>query len=138
LNIYKTTNLYEFARLCQFIDQTLRDVDIKARNVNRNDYEESAEESTSRENTNNQVLSCDQTNALRSRFQTSASFRVSSQASTEEQVNAFHCYRCEKSEHIARNCDDSKKFNSNNFVREMNVQKKNDHEENSEHDSKKE
>jgi hypothetical protein len=38
-NIYKITDLYEFARLCQFIDQTLRDVDNKTRNFNRDDYE---------------------------------------------------------------------------------------------------
>jgi hypothetical protein len=54
-NIYKTIDLYEFARLCQFIDRTLRDVNSKARNINRDEYEES--ESTSRNNLNNQELS---------------------------------------------------------------------------------
>jgi hypothetical protein len=135
-NIYKAIDLYEFVRLCQFIDQTLRDVNNKTRNANRDEYEES--DSTSRNNANNQESLRDQSNALRFKSQRSASFYVFSQASIEEQVNAFHCYRCGKSEHIARNCDNFKKFNSNSFVREMNVQKKNDHEENSEHDSRKE
>jgi hypothetical protein len=40
-NIYKAINLYEFAHLCQFIDQTLRDVNNKIKNVNRDEYKES-------------------------------------------------------------------------------------------------
>jgi hypothetical protein len=135
-DIYKTIDLYEFVRLCQFIDQTLRDVNSKIKNVNRDEYEKS--ESISKDNTNNQESSRDESNASRSRSQTSASSRVINQISNEEQINAFHCYRCEKLEHIASNCDNFKKFNSNSFVQKMNVQKKNDHEENSEHDSKKE
>jgi hypothetical protein len=51
-DIYKTIDLYEFARLCQFIDQTLRDVNIKFRNI-REEYEESI----FRRNFNNQVSS---------------------------------------------------------------------------------
>jgi predicted RNA-binding Zn-ribbon protein involved in translation (DUF1610 family) len=113
-DIYKTIDLYEFARLCQFIDQTLRDVDNKTRNSNRDDYEESI----SRVNINNQESSRDQ-NTSRSRSQTSASSRVINQISIEEQVNAFNCYNCEKFEHLIRNCKASRKFNSNNFVREI-------------------
>jgi hypothetical protein len=125
--------LYEFARLCQFIDQTLRDVDSKAKNINRDEYEES--ESISRNNLNNQESSNqessrDQSNTFKLRFQTSASFRASTQASIEEQVNAFNCYNCEKFEHLARNCKAPKKLNSNNFVREIEKNVSNDDDQN--------
>jgi hypothetical protein len=114
-NIYKTTNLYEFARLCQFIDQTLRDVDTKIRNVSRDDYEESI----SRNNVNYQKSSRDHSNTSKSRSQLSASSRIISQTSVKEQVNAFSCYNCEKSEHLTRNCKTFKKLNSSNFVRKI-------------------
>jgi hypothetical protein len=39
-NIYKTIDLYEFAHLCQFINQTLRDVNTKFKNI-RKKYEKS-------------------------------------------------------------------------------------------------
>jgi hypothetical protein len=113
-DIYKTIDLYEFVRLCQFIDQTLRNVDSKIRNVNRDDYEESI----SKDNANYQESSHDQSNTFKSRSQTSTSFRVDNQTSIE-QVNAFHCYNCEKSKHIVRRCLESKKLNSNNFVRKI-------------------
>jgi hypothetical protein len=114
-NIYKAINLYEFARLCQFTDQTLRDVNSKIKNVNRDDYEESI----SKNNASYQESFRDQSNTSRSRFQTSTSSRIISQTSIEEQVNAFNCYNCEKSEHIARRCSESKKLNLNSFVREI-------------------
>jgi hypothetical protein len=113
-DIYKITDLYEFVRLCQFIDQIFRDVDNKTRNFNRDDYEKSI----SRININNQESFRDQ-NTSRFRFQTSASFRVINQTSIEKQVNAFNCYNCEKLEHLIRNCKVFKKLNSNNFVREI-------------------
>ncbi len=132
-DIYKAIDLYEFVRLCQFIDQTLRNVNNKARNINRDEYEKS--KSTSKNNLNNQESSNqesfrDQSNTLKSRFQTSASLRAFTQASIEEQVNAFNCYNCEKSEHLARNCKVSKKFNSNNFVREIEKNVSNDDDQN--------
>ncbi len=114
-DIYKAIDLYEFVRFCQFTDQTLRDVNSKIRNASRDDYEESI----SRNNASYQESSRDQSNTSRSRFQTSTSSRVISQASIEEQVNAFSCYNCEKSEHIARRCSESKKINLNSFVREI-------------------
>jgi hypothetical protein len=114
-DIYKAIDLYEFARFCQFTDQTLWDVNNKIRNVNRDDYEES----TSRNNANYQESFRDQSNTSRSRSQTSTSFRIISQTSIEEQVNAFSCYNCEKSEHITKRCSESKKLNLNNFVREI-------------------
>jgi hypothetical protein len=114
-NIYKTIDLYEFVRLCQFTNQTLRDVNSKIRNVNRDDYEKSI----SKNNTNYQESSRDQLNTSRSRFQISTSFRIISQAAIKEQVNAFNCYNCEQSEHLTRNCKIFRKFNSNNFVRKI-------------------
>jgi hypothetical protein len=113
-DIYKIIDLYEFVRLCQFINQILRDVNNKTRNFNRDDYEESI----SRININNQESSRDQ-NTSRSRSQTSASSRVINQTSIEEQVNAFNCYNCEKLEHLTRNCKVFRKLNSNNFVQEI-------------------
>ncbi len=130
-NIYKATDLYEFARLCQFTDQTLKDVDNKTRNFNRDDYEVSVP----RSNANYQESSRD-SNTSKPRFQTSASSRAASQTSTEEQVNAFSCYNCEKPEHLTRNCKSSKKFNPNNFVRE--IEKNMSNQENPESESKKE
>ncbi len=53
-DIYKKIDLYKFARLCQFIDQTLRDVDTKFSNIKR-EYEKS----TPRKNFNNQESSCE-------------------------------------------------------------------------------
>jgi hypothetical protein len=108
-------------------------VNSKTTNANRDEYENS--ESTSRNNLNNQESSNqessrDQSNTFKSRFQTSASLRVSTQASIEEQVNAFNCYNCEKSEHFARNCKVSKKLNSNNFVRKIEKNVSNDDDQN--------
>jgi hypothetical protein len=116
----------------------LRDVNNKVKNINRDEYEEL--KSISRNNLNNQESSNqesfrDQSNTFRFRSQKSASFRVSIQASIEEQVNAFICYNCEKSEHLTRNCKASKKLNSNNFVREIEKNVSNDDDQN---ESKKE
>jgi hypothetical protein len=136
-NIYKAIDLYEFVHLCQFIDQTLRDVDNKIRNVNRDEYEESesvSKSSSNNQKSSNQESSRDQSNTSRSRFQTSASFRVVNQTSIE-QINAFKCYNCEKFEHIIKRCFESKKFNSNNFVREI---EKNVFDNNDQNESKKE
>jgi hypothetical protein len=47
-NIYKTINLYEFVRLCQFTNQTLRDVNSKIRNVSRDVTTHNTEDCESR------------------------------------------------------------------------------------------
>ncbi len=116
--------MYKFARLCQFIDQTLRDVNIKFKNINRDEYEES----TLRKNFNNQKSSREQSNASRSRFETSKSNlnnqkqinrEINQALEFENQINAFIYYNCDKSDHIARRCIVSKKMNSNNFVRKI-------------------
>ncbi len=36
-----------------------------------------------------------------------------------EQVNAFICYNCDKSDHLARRYSAFKKMNLNNFVRKI-------------------
>jgi hypothetical protein len=64
----------------------------------------------------------------RSRFEISE-FESSSRAITqlsEDQMNSLNCYNCEKLDHFFRNCRQSRKINSNSFVREMNVHEKND------------
>jgi hypothetical protein len=121
-DIYKTIDLYEFARLCQFIDQTLRDVNIKFRNI-REEYEES----TLKENFNNQVSSREQSNEFKLRSETfklnannqSSNNREMSQVFAFDQINAFICYNCDKSDHIARRCSALRKMNLNSFVREI-------------------
>jgi hypothetical protein len=64
-NIYKVIDLYKFARFCQFIDQTLRDVNTKFKNIKR-EYEES----TLKKNFNNQESSREQSNKFKSRSET--------------------------------------------------------------------
>jgi hypothetical protein len=125
LNIYKTIDLYKFARLCQFIDQTLRDVNIKFRNINRDEYEKSV----LKRNFSNQESNREQSNALdfKFRFKTFKSNSNNqksnncemSQVFAFDQINAFICYNCDKSNHIARRCSAFKKMNSNNFVKEI-------------------
>jgi hypothetical protein len=122
-DIYKTIDLYEFVKLCQFTDQILRDVNIKFKNV-REEYEEDYEKSISRKNFNNQKSNREQSNALKSRSETSKSNQKSNnreinQVLEFEQVNAFICYNCDKSDHIARRCSAFRKMNLNNFVRKI-------------------
>jgi hypothetical protein len=124
-NIYKTIDLYEFARLCQFIDQTLRDVNTKFKNIKK-EYEKSI----FKKNFNNQKSSREQSNisSSRFRFETFKSNTNNNQKSINReinrffalnQVNAFICYNCDKADHITRNCQVSRKMNLNNFVRKM-------------------
>ncbi len=125
-DIYKTIDLYEFVKLCQYIDQTLRDVNIKFRNT-RNNYEESI----SRNNANNQESSREQSNISSSRFrfetfksnannnQKQINREMSQALEFENQINAFICYNCDKFDHIVRNCKASRKMNSNNYVRKI-------------------
>ncbi len=120
-DIYKTIDLYEFARLCQFIDQMLRDMNTKFRNI-REEYEESI----LRENLNNQESSREQTNTSDWRFWSEISKsnqksnnREMSQVFAFDQVNAFICYNCDKSNHITRRCSALRKINLNSFVRKI-------------------
>ncbi len=125
-NINKTIDLYEFVKLCQFIDQTLRDVNIKFRNV-REDYENNYEKSVLKENMNNQELSREQSNVsdVKFRFDTfklnaniqNLNNREMSQVFEFNQINAFICYNCNKANYIAQMCRASRKINLNNFVK---------------------
>ncbi len=42
-----------------------------------------------------------------------------SQVFAFDQVNAFICYNCDKSDYIARRCSAFRKMNLNNFVRKI-------------------
>ncbi len=137
---YKATDLHEFVKMYRYTNQILRDVNNKSR---REEFFSDAarnEEVTVIVNSN-QIQNNDRS-ILRSRFEISESeFESNSRAITQSssQVNSFNCYNCEKSDHFSRNCRQFRKsMNSNNFVREMNVQKKNDAEKNLEQNSRKE
>jgi hypothetical protein len=118
-NIYKAIDLYEFVKLCQYIDQTLRDVKSKFRNINREEYEESI----SRDNLNNQKSNREQSNASKFRSETlksqESNNREMSKTFDFDQVNAFICYNCDKSDHMTRNCIVLRKMNSNSYVKDI-------------------
>ncbi len=120
---YKTTDLHEFAKMCRYIDQTLRDVDNKSRReeFNSDDNADDAardeevivivNSNQSNQNTNRSIS--------RSRFEISESSSRAITQSLENQVNFINCYNCEKFDHFFRNCRQSRKMNSNSFVREI-------------------
>jgi hypothetical protein len=125
---YKVIDLHEFAKMCRYTDQTLRNVDNKFRNI-REDFSDSAK----REEVI-VIVNSNQNNdrsTLRSRFEISelgsgSNSRATTQSS-EGQVNSLNCYNCGKFEHFSRNCRQFRKsMNLNSFVREMNVHEKND------------
>ncbi len=127
---YKTIHLHEFVKMCRYIDQTLRNVNNKFRNI-REDFADDAEREEVIVIVNsNQTNQNTDRSISRSRFEISefeSNFRAITQSSSSEnQVNSFNCYNCEKSDHYSRNCRQLKKINSNNFVREMNVHERND------------
>jgi hypothetical protein len=139
---YKTIDLHEFAKMCRYTDQILRDVNNKSR---REEFSSDAARDdevivivNSNQNQNNDR------SISRSRFEISESELESNPCATtqssEDQMNNLNCYNCEKLEHFSRNCRQFRKLmNLNNFVREMNVYEKNDLSiDNSEIESKKE
>ncbi len=123
---YKATDLHEFAKMCRYTNQTLKDVNNKSR---REDFttDDNADDVEREEIT--VIVNSNQNNdrsISRSRFEISESelesnFRAITQSSSENQVNSFNCYNCEKSDHYSRNCRQFRKMNSNSFVRKMNV-----------------
>jgi hypothetical protein len=131
IKFYKTIDLHEFAKMCRYIDQTLRDVNNKFKNIKEdfnNDVEREEIIVIVNSNQNNQNSN---RSISRSRFEISESefesnFRAITQSSSENQVNFINCYNCEKSDHYSRNCRQLKKMNLNNFVREMNVYERDD------------
>ncbi len=115
--------------MCCYTDQILRDVNNKSRreeffsDVARDDEVIVIVNSNQNQNNNRSIS--------RSRFEISESKLESNSCaitqSLENQMNSFNYYNCEKLEHFFRNCRQSRKsMNLNNFVREMNVHKKND------------
>ncbi len=129
---YKATDLHEFVKMCRYTNQTLRNVNNRFRNI-REDFEDNADDAA-RDEKVIVIVNSNQNNdrsISRSRFEISESefesnSRAITQSSSENQVNFINCYNCEKSDHYSRNCRQSRKMNSNSFVREMNVHEKND------------
>ncbi len=132
---YKVIDLHEFVKMCRYTDQTLRDVNNKFRNI-KEDFANDAEREeiivivNSNQNNDRSIS--------RSRFEISESnSRAITQSSSENQVNFFSCYNCEKSDHFSRNCRQfNKLMNFNNFVRE--IEKNISSQKNLESESKKE
>ncbi len=102
-------------------------MNIKVKNINRDEYEESV----LRKNFNNQESNREQSNisSFKFRFETFKSNVNNNQKSNnremnqalefENQINAFICYNCDKSDYIARRCLVSRKLNLNNCVRKI-------------------
>jgi hypothetical protein len=129
---YKATDLHEFVKMCRYTNQTLKNVNNKFKNI-REDFEDNADDAT-RDEEITVIVNSNQNNdrsISRSRFEISESefesnSRAIIQSSSENQMNFINCYNCEKSDHYSRNCRQSRKMNSNSFVREINVHEKND------------
>ncbi len=124
---YKAIDLHEFVKMCRYTNQILRDVNNKSR---REEFSDDAEREEVIVTVNsNQINQNVDRSISRSRFEISESesnSRAITQSSSENQVNFINCYNCEKSDHYSRNCRQSRKMNSNSFVREMNVHEKKD------------
>ncbi len=135
---YKTTDLHEFAKMCRYTNQILRNVNNKFR---REEFFSDAardEEVIVIVNSNQINQNVDRT-ISRSRFEISeleSNSRAITQSS-ENQVNFINCYNCGKLEHFSRNCRQSRKMNSNSFVREI-EKDSSSQEKNLESDSRKE
>jgi hypothetical protein len=129
---YKVIDLHEFAKMCRYIDHTLRDVNNKFRNIREDFNNDDNADDVEREDVivtvnSNQINQNIDKSIFRSRFETfESSSRAITQSSSENQVNSLDCYNCEKSDHYSRNCRQLKKMNSNSFVRKMNVHERND------------
>jgi hypothetical protein len=137
---YKAIDLHEFAKMCRYTDHTLRNVNNKFKNTKEdfnNDVEREEIIIIVNSNQNND-RSISRSRFETSEFESESNSRVTTQSS-KDQMNSLNCYNCEKFDHFFRNCRQFRKsMNLNNFVREMNVQKKNDAEKNLEQNSRKE
>jgi hypothetical protein len=129
---YKATDLHEFAKMCRYTNQTLKNVNNKSRNI-REDFEDNADDAA-RDEEVTVIVNPNQNNdrsTSRSRFETpepesESNPRATTQPPSENQMNFINCYNCEKPDHYSRNCRQSRKMNPNSFVRKMNVHEKND------------
>jgi hypothetical protein len=132
IELYKATDLHEFVKMCRYTNQTLRNVNNKFKNIKKN-FENNVDDAARNEKII-VIVNSNQNNdrsISRSRFEISESefesnSRAITQSSSKNQVNFINYYNCEKSDHYSRNCRQSRKMNSNNFVRKMNVHEKND------------
>jgi hypothetical protein len=122
---YKATDLHEFAKMCRYTDQILRDVDNKSRREDFNSDDNINDTARDEEvivivNSNQNNQNTDRS-ISRSRFEISeSSSRVITQSSSfENQVNIINCYNCGKSDHFSRDCRQFRKMNLNSFVREI-------------------
>jgi hypothetical protein len=124
---YKAINLHEFVKMCRYTNQILRNVNNKSRREEFSSDAARNEEVTVIVNSNQNNQNNDRSTS-RSRFEIfeSSSRAIIQSSSFENQVNTINCYNCEKLNHFFRNCRQSRKMNSNSFVREMNVHEKND------------
>ncbi len=130
---YKATDLHEFAKMCRYTDQTLRDVDNKSRNT-RGGFGGNAGDAargggvtvTVNPNQGNQN---NDRSTPRPRFGTpgpGSNPRATTQPPSGNQVNSINCYNCGKPDHYSRNCRQPRKMNPNSFVREMDVYERDD------------
>ncbi len=124
---YKATDVHKFVKMCRYTNQILREMNNKSRREEFSSNAARDEEVTVIVNSNQSNQNNDRSTS-RSRFEISesSSRAITQSSSFENQVNTINCYNCEKFDHFFRNCRQSRKMNSNSFVREMNVHEKND------------
>jgi hypothetical protein len=119
---YKAIDLHEFVKMCRYTNQILRNVNNKSRRKEFSDDVEREKIIVIVNSNQNNDRSISRSRFEISEFEFESNFRAITQSSSSKnQVNTINCYNCEKSDHFSRNCRQSRKLNSNNFVRKMNV-----------------
>jgi hypothetical protein len=95
---YKTTVLHEFAKMCRYTNQILRNVNNKSRREEFFSETARDEEVTVivNSNQNNQINQNADKSISRSRFEISESSSRATTQSSEDQINRLNCYNCEK------------------------------------------
>jgi hypothetical protein len=108
IELYKVIDLYEFAKMCRYTDQTLRDVNNKFRNIKEDFVNDAERDEVIVIINSNQINQNVNRSIFRSRFEISEfEFESNSRAisqSSENQVNFINCYNCEKSDYLSRHC----------------------------------
>jgi hypothetical protein len=103
---YKVIDLHEFVKMCRYINQTLRNVNNKFKNIKEdfvNDVEREEIIVIVNSNQNND-RSISRFRFEIFEFESESNLRAITQSSFENQVNFINCYNCEKSDHYSRNC----------------------------------
>jgi hypothetical protein len=129
---YRAIDLYEFAKLCQFIDQTLREVDVKYR-TREFESASSAFSATEASQSRSQKIEFNQEENIV--LSSTSQSRAGSQASSN-QINEFTCYNCQDKEHMIKNCRNSRRSRYTNVVSAKNVREMKIQEEKDEKDEK--